>query len=252
MVTIGMLFWGLEHGVEMLRAVRDIVPTLPPEIGVIFGGMNAPPEPFVPEQHRMQPGYGLVLIGFGSEAVLGAALDRVRAAVPPLWEFVSPIPYVALQQMMDEPNAWGFHYYDKATYLEELTDGAIDAITEHLPRKASPLSVLLFYRLDGAYSEVADEATAFSGVRSPRYAVFIIAVCPDPALLSAERGWVRNLWAALQPFAPGIGSYVNAVLDSEEQIRASYGADKYARLSKVKAVYDPGNVFRRNANIAPS
>ncbi|HUR75900.1 MAG TPA: FAD-binding oxidoreductase [Sporichthya sp.] len=252
MVTIGMLFWDLEHGAEMLRAIRDIAPTLPPEIGIIFGGMNAPPEPFVPEQHRMQPGYGLVLIGFGSDAVHAAALDQVRAAVPPLWEFISPIPYVALQQMMDEANAWGFHCYDKGTYLEELTDGAIEAITEYVPQKASPLSVVLFYRLDGAYSAVPDEATAFSGLRSPRYAAFIVAVCPDPGLLGAERRWVRDLWNALQPFASGAGSYVNAVLDSDEEIRASYGSEKYARLAKVKAIYDPDNVFRRNANIAPA
>lgn len=252
MVTIGMLFWGLKQGAEMLRAVRDIVPTLPPEIGVIFGGMNAPPEPFVPEQYRMQPGHAVVLIGFGSDEAHTAALDQFRAAVPPQWEFVSPMPYVALQQMMDETNTWGLHYYDKGTYLEDLTDGAIAAITEHVPRKASPLSVLLLYRLDAAYCDVADEATAFSGVRSPRYAVFIIAICPVPDLLPAERDWVRNLWSALQPFAPGVGSYVNMVLDTDEQVRASYGSDKYARLARVKAVYDPGNVFRRNANIVPA
>jgi hypothetical protein len=85
--------------------------------------------------------------------------------------------YVALQQMLDKPNAWGFHNYDKGTYLEELSDAAIDVVVEHLPRKSSPLSVLLFYRLDAAYSRVAEEATAFSGGRSPRYEVFIVAVC---------------------------------------------------------------------------
>ena len=57
----------------------------------------------------------------------------------------------------------------KAAYLEELTDEVIDVITEHFPRKQSPMSVILFYRLDGAYSEIGDDETAFSGARSPRY-----------------------------------------------------------------------------------
>jgi hypothetical protein len=36
------------------------------------------------------------------------------------------------------------HGYDKGAYLEDLTDEVIEVITEHAPRKNSPLSVLLF------------------------------------------------------------------------------------------------------------
>jgi hypothetical protein len=125
-------------------------------------------------------------------------------------------------------------------------------ITDQLPLKQSPLSVALFYRLDEAYSEVAEDATAFSGGRSPRYALFIVAVCPTPELLAADRTWVRSFWEAIVPYGRGIGSYVNAMSDSDDdRVRASYGA-KYDRLAAIKAQYDPRNVFHRNANIKPA
>ena len=163
------------------------------------------------------------------------------------------MPYVALQQLEDEANPTGFHYYDKGTYVEDLSDGVIEVMEAHLPAKTSPLSVVIFYRLDGAYSEVDEMATAFSGGRSPRYAVFVISVCPEPGMLPAAKEWTRGVWTALQEHSMAGGPYVNALSDIEPgTVRASYGPDKYDRLAKIKAVYDPENLFHRNANITPA
>ncbi len=252
-VHVGLLFWSLDDGADVLRLASELIPTLPVDMNIIIAGVNAPPAPFVPEQHRLQPGYGLLVTGFASAAEHDEVLARIRESLPPLWEFADSMPYVALQQMLDESNAWGFYCYDKGTYLSELTDEAIQVVTEQLPAKNSPLSVLLFYRLDGAYSEVPEDATAFSGGRSPRYAVFIIGLCPVPELLEADRAWVRSFWEALRPHSIDIGSYVNALSDvDEERLRASYGPAKYERLATIKRNYDPENIFHRNANIKPA
>ncbi len=250
-VHLGMLFWGLDEGAAALRLARDVIPTLPREINVIFGGLNAPPEAFVPEEYRLQPGVALMVVGFGSPEPHAEVVARLAAALPPLFEFADSLPYVALQSMLDEANAWGFHCYDKGAYLAEITDASIDVLMEHLPGKNSPLSIVLFYRLDEAYSEVGDDDTAFSGGRSPRYALFIIGVCPVPELLPGERAWVRGLWEALTPHTIGSGSYINSMSEFEDEgLRASWGP-KYDRLVQVKRQYDPGNVFHRNANIKP-
>jgi FAD/FMN-containing dehydrogenase len=251
MVQYAMLFWGPDQGAEMLRMAREVIPSLPREINVVVACVNAPPAPFVPEQHHLRPTYALMVVGFGSFEQHAAALDTLRSTVPPLFEFVTPMPYVALQQMLDEANDWGLYNYEKGCYLEDLNDGAIGAITRLLPQKTSPMSVVLFYHLDGAYCEPAEDATAFSGGRTKRYAMFAIAVSPVAEGLEPERAWVRSLYDALLPHALGIGNYVNGLSDHDEaRLRASYGA-KYDRLVELKRRYDPDNVFHRNQNIKP-
>ncbi len=251
-VQVGLLFWGLEQGGEVLCLAREIIATLPRELNIVIAGLNAPPAPFVPQEHHLQPGYALIVAGFGSAGKHQQVLARIRQALPPLWEFVTPMPYVALQQMVDEPNAWGFHAYDKGTYLPDLSDQAIEVVTSHLPRKNSPLSALLFYRLDEAYSQAGEDDTAFGGGRSPRYAVFINAICPTPQLLAADRTWARSFWEALRPHSLGAGGYVNAMTDFEKgRVRAAYGPAKYERLAAIKRKYDPHNLFHHNANISP-
>jgi FAD/FMN-containing dehydrogenase len=249
MVHFGFLFWGLDQGAEALRRAREIIDTLPDDVNVIVGGLNAPPAPFVPEQHQLQPGYAMIVVGFGSPDEHADVLARARAGEPPIVDFATPMPYVELQKMLDEANAWGFYAYDKGCYVEELSDGVIDALTEHFPLKTSPLSIVLFYRLDRGYGRLPDDATAFSGGRSPRFGTFIIGVCPVEEMFPAERAWVRSMAEALRPYAAKDGSYVNgsADFDGTDRVQAAYGAEKFARLVELKSTYDPGNLFQSNA-----
>lgn len=253
MVDFGLFFWPLEQGAEMLRWAREIIPTLPRDLTVVLGAINAPPAPFVPEPYHFQPGYVLLLAGFGGTEQHAVTAQQVRTSLPPLFEMLAPMPYTALQQLFDEGNAWGMFNYEKSTYLPDLTDEVIATITHHLPLKNSPLTASLIYRLDGAYSDAAESDTAFGGGRTPRYSIFISAVTPEQELLPAERAWAREFWDALQPAAQGTGSYVNAMTDYDDaRLRASYGDEKLARLATAKAQYDPANVFRRNVNIKPA
>ena len=251
-VQIALSFWDLDHGPDALRAARDQVPQLPDDISVFLAALNAPPAPFVPENYQGAPGYAVLLVGHGPVEAHAQAAAALREAAPPAFAFDTPIPFTHLQQMFDESAPWGIRGYEKAVYLDELTDGAIDVIARHTPNKASPMSFMPIFVLGGNYARHSDDETAFGGRRQTRYALNIAAIAPTAELLEADREWARAFWSDLVPHADGVGSYVNFMSDfDQDRVVASYGRDKYQRLSEVKATFDPDNVFHLNVNIKP-
>ena len=255
MVNLGLFFFGLDNGPQALRFARDYIKTLP------AGGHRLPRDR--PERAaravraRAVPSSGPGTRCWSSASDRPRSIRRVvapiRKAVTPLFELVTPIPFVALQQMFNESAAWGTLGYEKALYLDELSDAAIAVIGEHVPKKSSPLSFCPTFTLSGAYRAPGDADTAFGGSRSAGY-VFNIeaAAARSRSVYEADRTWVRNFWDAMRPHATGSGGYVNFMVEADEdRVRASYGEAKYQRLARIKAEYDPENVFHLNANIKP-
>jgi len=79
----------------------------------------------------------------------------------------------------------------------------------------------------------------------------IVGVDPDAANARTISEWAIEYHEALHPFSAG-GAYVNMMMDEgQERVKASYGQN-YDRLAKIKAEYDPANVFHVNQNIQPS
>ena len=56
MVQFGLFCWSLDQGPEALRLAREITAAMPPDINAVFGGLNAPPAPFVPGPRHFAPG----------------------------------------------------------------------------------------------------------------------------------------------------------------------------------------------------
>jgi FAD/FMN-containing dehydrogenase len=252
-VSLGLFLYRPEQGRDMLRFARGVVDELPDEFGMLLAGLNAPPAPFVPEELHFAPVYGLIVVGFGDADEHAALCASIREAVPPLVELVTPMPYTEVQQLLDPSAPWGILAYEKGLYLEELSDAAIDVIVEHQPRKRSPLSLLAMIVAGGAFRRVPEAATSFGGRRTIRYVVTIAGMAPDAELYEQERSWARAFWEALATHSTNAAGYVNFMSEYEEgRVRMAYGAEKYERLARIKAAYDPGNVFRLNANIAPS
>jgi FAD/FMN-containing dehydrogenase len=253
-VHLGLFFWDISVGNEALHLIGETIPGLPRTTGALSGiGLSAPEEPFVPREHRGKLGHALIVAGFGTAEEHAEAVASLDDGLPALFETRTPIPYTQLQRIFDDAAPVGILAYEKSLSFAGFDDEVIALLGEYLPCKASPLTFCPAFRLDGAYASVPEDATAFGGAREPTYIMSIAAVSPDPEQLTADTAWAQALWTELLPHAVNPGGYVNFMVEIEEdRVRAAYGPRKYDRLARIKAKYDPDNVFHRNANILPA
>ena len=76
----------------------------------------------------------------------------------------------------------------------------------------------------------------------------------DPADAEKNIAWTRQKWADLQRHSTG-RLYINFPgfgEEGEKLVRSAVGNASYERLAKIKAKYDPDNLFRLNQNIKPA
>jgi hypothetical protein len=166
---------------------------------------------------------------------------------------VGPIPYTQLQRMFDASAPPGIRSYWKTAYLDDLTDPVIDRMVEHADRlkSLSPFSAVHMHHAGGAVARSVGGNTAF-GRRDARFILNLVGLWPNPEQDAAHVDWVRTFWDAVAPSAGG-GAYLNFLGDEgTDRIRAAYGPQTYDQLAKLKARYDPNNVFRINQNIQPA
>jgi FAD/FMN-containing dehydrogenase len=246
----GPMFWPLSDGPEVMRFLRDFAPDAPDELGISLVLRLAPPMPFLSPDQYGKPVFGLLLVWSGDIGEGMKAVAPLAAIGKPLANVVRPVPYLALQSMLDGSAPHGNHYYWKSHRLPELSDAVIDALVGSVETLTSPFSQLSGWALGGAASRVDPGATAV-GPREVGFEVNLNAVWPaaDP---DGERhvAWVRERWDALRPY--GTGVYANFLSDEGAAgVRSAYG-DRLERLTAIKNRYDPANVFRMNANIPPS
>ena len=252
MAHLGLLFWPAEAAADTFAFAREYLFELPENIGALVAAMSAPPEPFVPEEYRGVPGIAVLVAGWGSAEEHAAAVAPLRARNP-LFELVTPIPHVALQQALDNAEPWGIHSYVKSLNLDDWPDEAIDILLTRLVGRRSPMSYVPMFPLRGRFRQIPDDATAWGSPRNTRWALALLAIAPDEASYAADRAWVRDLWQALRPYASDGSAYLNFEADADDsRVRASYGDAKYRRLAVLKAEWDPDNVFRHNPNIPPA
>ena len=238
----GMVIYPLDQARDVLRFYRDFTSTLPDEAEAYAALLTAP---------QGMPVAALILGYNGPIAEGEKVLAPARRFGKPVADVVGPMPYAARQRMLDEPNAiHGLQRYWRSAFTEQISDGLIDVMVEGASSFSSPLSALLLFHMHGAATRVSPTSTAFAPRRA-QWDFDAIGQWAEGAESPTHIAWVRALWSELEAHLKG-SAYVNhlAADDRPEKVRASYG-DNYSRLRSLKATYDPKNLFRVNANIAP-
>ena len=249
MITGGLIIWSADRAAEVLAAYRDLTEQAPRELTAATIVRLAPPAPFLPQQWHGKPIVGIQVCHSGANPA--ADLAPVRALGNPIVDLVSPKPYVAVQSMLNAMEPKWLHRYWKAEFFPSLSSGFLDAFRESGLRVTSPLSQSVIFHLAGALNERQDDDGAV-GNRDAHYIGGFNATWPPGAPADPHVAWARDGWERIRPFSTG-GTYVNFQLAEDDSARtaAAYGTN-YRRLQRVKADYDPDNLFRVNPNIPPA
>ena len=267
------LFWGLKGGGGNFGIVTSFEFQLHPLLMILAGPLAYPPEKaedvirFVCDFNSDAPdelGQGCAFRPLpDGRQVLAATfcyagdLQEGEKIVAPARRFGSPTldkiqerRYEDFQKSLDDLWPHGLYCYWKSGFMKEPSDEAIKVIARFAKSKPSPLSVIILTYHHGLASRIAPDAAAFSH-RDRLYNLNIQAQWSDAADTDLNMKWIREFWAAVEPFMTG-GVYVNFLSqEGETRVRAAYG-DNWGRLVALKNKYDPTNLFRFNQNIKPS
>jgi len=181
-----------------------------------------------------------------------SALAPLRGMGGEIADLSGRMPFVEAQGALDEDYPDGLRYYWKSINLGGLSDAVVDELVARNDAAPSSHSTIDVWFQGGAMAEVGETETAFANRGSP-YLLGVEGNWEDAADDDANVEWVRGTFAAMRPHSDG-GVYLNFPgfqEEGEELMRAGYGPN-YERLARVKAEYDPENLFRLNPNVAPA
>jgi FAD/FMN-containing dehydrogenase len=248
----GPLFYPVEQAADVLRGYREYMRHAPDEMSAFFAFHLAPPAPFIPEEMHLKP-FAVIVACYS-----GCDLQQGERVVTPLkelgtvtFEHVGAMPLAALNSAFDAILPPGLHHYWKSDYVPILTDEAIEVHAIHGPKVPSVQSTMHLYPQTGAIQQVGKRDTAYWH-RDVEFVHVIAAADAAPSRMAGNIAWMRGYYDSLHALSEA-GGYINFMTDDEgqERIKATYGGN-YDRLARIKATYDPGNLFLVNQNIRPA
>jgi FAD/FMN-containing dehydrogenase len=241
----------IEHARVVLEAHERLVLASDDISTIAVLGVVPAVDDFADDIHGA-PYVGVLGMFAGSAADGETALAPLRGLAPVLADLSGPMSYVDAQQVYDADYPDGHRYYWKSTGLAALTPDTIDVLVAQALAAPSPESTIDIWLNGGAIARLGDDATAYSG-RATTYLVNPEANWEHPHEDAANVAWARGVLTALDAVSDG-RAYLNFpgfLEEGDDLVRRSLGPN-YERLARLKARVDPGNLFRRNANIPPA
>jgi hypothetical protein len=241
----GAMFFPVQRMAEVLRVWSELLPSLPEEITSWAVTLHFPPMPEVPEPFRGQSFIILMAAHLGTESEGRQLLAPLRALGPELDTF-GMAPPVALAELAMDP-ADPLPYRSRTALIDELPDKAIEELSR-IAGPGSPLTMLQLRHGGGALARRAPAAGARATLPG-QIVAFALGVVPDPALEPAVHAALEAVAGTLAPYH--VGDYPNFV-EEQAETSAFFDAETWAWLRRVKATYDPADLFHGNHHIPPA
>ncbi|UPO76303.1 FAD-binding oxidoreductase [Arthrobacter sp. Helios] len=248
-VYSGNLVYHADRFPDALRAFDAWTGDLPDELTSIASFLVPPPDWDMGDDPILAVGFAWA--GEDHQAA-DDAVRRLRKLAPPDAEMVDPVLWTDWQSSVDPLFPDGSRAYWKNTSFDALDADVIEVLTRRGREQAWRGTGFDIHHMGGAFARVPEDATSFP-VRGAGYWLNVYGFWNDQADDEHHTAFVRGLAADMEPHASG-GQYVN-FMGAEDPVQAApsvYSGEKLARLAALKQAVDPGNLFRRNHNIAPA
>jgi FAD/FMN-containing dehydrogenase len=243
----GVMFFPFERAGEVLHAWTELLPTLPDELMTWAKLLQFPDAPDVPEPVR--GGSFTVILGafLGSEDEGRALLRPVRDLGPTMDTFAL-VPPAALGDMaMDPPDPLPF--VSTTALLGDLPSAGVDELVSAAgPGSGSPLAMVELRHMGGALARQSPGAGARATLPGS-LAMLSLGVVEDEASAATAKTYLESVERAVLPYRTG--DYPNFVM-APADTSSFFDADTWARLRRVKALYDPSDLFEGNHHIPPA
>ncbi|HUH81455.1 MAG TPA: FAD-binding oxidoreductase [Solirubrobacteraceae bacterium] len=247
-VYAGPIFFPAAHDAELMRLFREWAPSVPDDITAALNLTTAPPLPVIPESWHGQKVIAFIAVSGGAPEEAAEHVRVFRDAAEPVADLQGPMPYNAMQTLLDPLWPKGISAYFKATNLARLDDALIARLHELHMQAPGPQCEMHVHQMGGAVARVGEADTAFSEREMP-FVLNAVTGWQEADQDPSHREWARAVIEAAHDASTG-RAYVNFLGDTDTA-RSSYGRETYDRLATLKRKYDPTNVLRLNQNIDP-
>jgi FAD/FMN-containing dehydrogenase len=238
--------FSLDHLDEVSRWVSDISPELPAGVEVATAVLG-------PDRHELPPAAGfpdqvitVIAIAFahdGEEARAAVAPMEAGAGVPVLGHGdLEPVPFELLHEAFDADYP-DDHRYLADSFWTDLDVGAALPLLEETFRRApsGKSNVMALMPGNGAKLGLSTEDGAYS--MDARTLVMPYAVWQDPAADAANRAWIAEMSALLEPISSG--HFISeADLDAyPNRLARCFTPASWERLLRLRERWDPQGLF---------
>lgn len=237
----GDIVFSTDHAKEVMRNYGDFIQSAPDELSLDL--ILAAPADGKPGAVVLHAVYS------GDPANAEKVLAPLSTFAEPLANTVAPVDYVALQRVYDNSDPRHGGDYIKSGFVANIDDAQVNAIVDGFEAHPDRSTTFFYGQSGGAINRVAEDATAFPN-RDAIAAPTVVVSWNEGADPEPHVEYIRRYWPTIEKFSDGfytnLGDY-----ETQANLNKNYRGN-YKRLVELKDRYDPGNLFRLNANVQPS